>query len=92
MEEGMRVSLRHGWRDNDKDMSVEDAVYRECVDNEHERAADCVRESTRKTAEFMGKLVTLLNDRGLLSDADVLSLLGGGYELAQSSESKPGMR
>lgn len=44
-------------------------------------ALETIERETRNQSKFLGQLLQKLNERGVLSDADVLELLPGCWEL-----------
>lgn len=64
--------------------SIKDAVRAECeVDTGYDYGAvEAAAASASQISEFLGNLVEMLHDNGVLADADVLKLLPG-YEKAE---------
>ena len=64
-------------------MTPEQAVASACAaDFDRNGVAECAADAAEKTAEVPSRLVQVLSDRGLMSPADVLVVVGARYEVA----------
>ena len=52
----------------------------ECIDGESREIAESALRTAEQTAEFLGLLTKTLHESGVLSDQNILDLLGGAYE------------
>lgn len=74
----MKLNWTGSWRRPDREFSVSDAVEVEVDGGGNERGAlEEVKSTSANTARMLGLLMELLNEKGLLTNAEVLKLLGG---------------
>ena len=73
------MKIKKNWDFVNRELSITDAIELACYEDQG-GTFDQLNACQAKTAELIGRLVERLNNRGLLTNADVLTVLGGGYE------------
>ena len=72
----MKIKRKHSY--SAKPLSIAEATVMACQDDRSDRINQ-IEASLEVSAELVGRLLQKLSDKGLLSNRDVLDVLGGSF-------------
>lgn len=75
------IKLRKTFGYPDRKVGIADAVAWECDGSDYDSGSvETAARTARQTSELVGRLAEKLHDRGLLSNDEVIEVLGGCWE------------
>ncbi len=79
----MKVRHTRGWKNDGPVLDLADAVRAMVFDTNCEGALENVGERIENMSSFVGRLVSVLEKKGLLREDEIIEVLGYGFEAVE---------